>query len=242
MKKIGLLFGLLLMAGLTFAQVKELKETTVEPPKFVAQQISDSANDPTTSPICNYLKENLDNVNYLDEGVVTILFSINADGTLSDFNITNSVSNANDHAVLNCLKNTSGLWQAGKVNGKPVQMQKEIFVHFVNDPNQSLEAMAQENITNAVKKIESARTIKSSVNFTTAKATRKSERRLQSALFYLNEANKYQPEEPSIVFWQACTYEELGNEIKKVEKLNKFMEMTDLQYQAQVESISISLN
>ncbi len=243
MKKIGLLFGLLFMVSLTFAQVTQLKETTVESPKFIGQQIDyDYEGDLTASPICHYLKNNLKNENYLDEGIVTVLFTINADGTLSDFNITNSVSSNNDNAVLNCIKSTSGLWQAGKVDGKPVEMQKEIYVHFVNPSTKSLETLAQDNILSAIKKIESAKTTRRSVNLSAKKANRKADNKLYSALFYLNEANKYQPEEPSVVFWQACAYEELGDEINKTEKLNQFLELTDLQYQAQIESVNILLN
>ena len=203
------------MAGVTFAQVTELNETTVESPKFIGQQIFDSDNDCTTSPICHYLKNNLKNNDYMEEGVVTVLFTINPDGTLSDFTVTNSVSSHNDNAVVSSLKSTSGLWQAGKVNGEPVQMQKEIYVHFVNPSSRSLEDLAQENIMAAIKKYESAKNVKNSMHLSSDKAEKKSERKLNSALFYLEEANKYQPEEPSILFWQACTYEELGEELKK---------------------------
>jgi len=231
------------MAELTFAQVTRLKETKVEPPKFIGQQVDVvSEKELTTSPICHYLKNNLKNYDYMEEGVVVILFTINPNGTLSDFNITNSVSKLNDEAVLMCLKRTSGLWQAGKVNGQAVEMQKEIFVHFVNPGTTSLENLAQESILTAIKNIEKAKFIKGSVNYSANRANKKSNHKLNTALFYLNEANKFQPEEPSVLFWQACAYEELGNEIKKTEKLNKFMEMTNIQYQAQFESVDVFLN
>ncbi len=243
MKKFGFLFGMLLMAGVTFAQITQLKETTVESPKFIGQQIGfDSESDQGSSPICYYLKNNLKEQDYLDEGIVTVLFTINPDGTLSDFSITNSVSTTNDNAVLNCIKSTSGLWKAGKVNGESVEMQKEIYVHFVNPLTKSFETLAQDNILYAIKKIEKAKNIKSSVLYSANKADKKADKKLHSALFYLNEANKYKPEEPSVLFWQACAYEELGDEINKTEKLNQFLELTDLQYQAQIESVNILLN
>ncbi len=242
MKKFGFLTGLLLMASLTFAQVHKLNETTVEPPKFVGQQIVDSKSNSTSSPICNYLKTNLQNHSYIKEGVVSVIFSINPDGTLSNFSINNSVDEANDKAVIDCLKHTSGLWQAGLVNGQPVEMEKEIYVHFVNSESNSLEEMAQENIMAAVSKYESAKNVKKSVKISSVKAQKRATKKFQSALSYLNEANKYQPEEPAVVFWQACTYEELGNELKKTEKLNEFLDMIDLQYQAQIESVNILVN
>ncbi|MCW3789075.1 energy transducer TonB [Plebeiibacterium sediminum] len=242
MEKLGLLTGLLLVAGLTFAQVTKLEETTVEPPKFVGQQIMDSDEEMTSSPICYYLKNNLQSQNYSEEGVVTVLFTINPDGTLSNFTVKNSVDATNDNAVLNCLKSTSGLWQAGRVNGTPVEMEKEIYVHFVNPSTTSLEELAQENIMAAINKVETAKNVKNSIRLSAEKANKKATRKLHSALYYLDEATKYQPEEASIIFWQACAYDELGNEIRRAEKLNQFMEMVDLQYQAQVESVSIFLN
>ncbi len=242
MKKFGLLTGLLLVVGLTFAQVTELKETTVEPPKFIGQQIIDTNEEMKSSPICYYLKNNLQTQDYTEEGVVNVLFTINPDGTLSNFTIKNSVDATNDNAVLNCLKSTSGLWQAGQVNGTPVEMEKEIYVHFVNPGTTSLEELAQENIMAAITKFENAKNIKNSVKLSSDKANRKASRKLHSALYYLDEATKYQPEEASIIFWQACTYDELGDEINKTEKLSRFMDMVDLQYQAQVESVSIFLN
>ena len=80
MKKFGLLTGLLLVVGLTFAQVTELKETTVEPPKFIGQQIIDTNEEMKSSPICYYLKNNLQTQDYTEEGVVSVLFTINPDG------------------------------------------------------------------------------------------------------------------------------------------------------------------
>ena len=241
MKKIALLTGLLLSAVITFAQVKELSETTVESPKYIGQQDANAINSSESSPICSYLKSSLINNNF-EEGVVIILFTINADGTLSDFNVKNSVSKGSDQKVINCLKSTSGLWNPGRVNGTPVEMQKEIHVRFVDPSGNSLEELAQNNIESAVKQFESAKAIKNNVSLTSVKADKKSTRKLQSALAYLKEASKYQPNEPSVVFWEACTYEELGNEMRKAEKLNRFMEMVDPKYQAGLESVDIHLN
>ena len=103
-----------------------------------------------------------------------------------------------------------------------LKWKKEIYVHFVNPGTTSLEELAQENIMAAINKFENAMNIKSSVKLSSDKASRKSTRKLHSALYYLDEATKYQPEEASILFWQACTYDELGDEINKTEKLSRF--------------------
>lgn len=214
MKKVGLLSALVLVVTLSFAQVRELKETTVESPKFIGAQITVESEGQQVSPICSYLKNNLQEVRSFGEGVVVVLFTINSDGTVSNFDVVNSVSQQTDNAVISCLKSTSGLWMPGKVNGNMVEMEKEIYVHFVDPSTASLEVLAQQNIAFAVKKIEQAVQLKESVTLSAAKAEKKSLRKLNTALKSLRKANRYQPEEPSVVFWEACSYEHIGNEMR----------------------------
>jgi len=242
MKKIGLLTGMLLMAVMTFAQVRELSETKVESPKFVGSDATKDLNSNGKSAICNYLQNNLQQNNNFAEGVVEVLFTINSDGSVSNIIVENSVAMENDAAVTNCIKKTSGLWSPGMVNGNPVAMEKKVFVNFINPNSKSLEELAQESLELGLKKYQSAVTVKENLNLSEATANKRAERRIKTAISLMNEAHKYQPGEPSIVFWQACAYEKAGNEIKRAEKFNEFMEMVELNFQAQNNMAEIVLN
>jgi hypothetical protein len=239
MKRTGLLTAMLLLTAVTFTQVK-VKETTVTSPKFIGA-VEEINTKEGTSPICNYLMESLTNSELYSQGVLVVQFSINADGTLSEFDIVNSISDYVDKSVVSCLKRTSGKWKAGTVNGMPKQMRKEIQIRFVDPTRVSLEELAQSNLELGLRKYNSAKFIKENNELTAYQAEKKANRKLKSAIKYMEEANRYQPDEPSFIFWQAVAYELAGNEFKRGEKLNRFMEMIDLEYHAQIESVDILL-
>jgi hypothetical protein len=240
MNRIGLLTGTLLTVTLTFGQVNVL-ETIVEPPKFTGHQVLDYEIEEGVSPICNYLVNNLNPYTSFNEGVVVLLFTVKADGTVTEFNITNSVSKTNDNAIIACIKNTSKMWQPGLVNGNPVDMEKEVHVKFIDPDKPSLEEQARKNIVVAVKKYHVAKHIKKSTFITYERIQRKSDRKLKNSLRLLEIANRLQPNEPSIVFWQACTYGEQGNDLMRSEMLKRFNEMLDPYYQASLENVHIVL-
>ncbi len=241
MKKIGLLTGMLLLAVLTFAQSKQLSEYIVEPPKFIGTNDQQTEFTKENTPICSYLKTQLEEGRSFDEGVVVVLFTINADGTLSNFSIENSVSTTTDQAVVNCIRNTSGLWQPGSVNQEPVEMEKTIVVNFVSTDSPTPEQMAQEYLESGINKMNAAVNVMANVNLTQAVAERRANRKLNTALGFMEKADKYKPTEPSITFWQACVYEKIGNEMKRNEKLHEFMEMVNSNNLAQKESIDFVL-
>lgn len=59
-----------------------------------------------------------------------IEFEVTSGGKLTGFKVINSVSPEIDEHVIALLKNTSGMWVPGKINGFPVSMKKEISVAF----------------------------------------------------------------------------------------------------------------
>lgn len=64
------------------------------------------------------------------QGTEVIELEVTSDGKLTGFQVINSVSPEIDEHVISLLKNTSGMWLPGRVNGVPVSMKKEISVAF----------------------------------------------------------------------------------------------------------------
>lgn len=239
MKRIGLFTGIFLLTTVTFAQTKELSETLVESPRFNYNTSVQDKN--SKSPICSYIKESLNNSSFYSEGVCILLFTINEDGTVSDFKIENSVSNATDKAVIDCIKSTSGMWNPGLVNGNPVEMQRKIFVNFLDPNHESLEKIAQTNTHIAIKKFQSANELLSNQFSNKEKTNNKALKKINSALKHLTLANKMKPSEPTIIFWQACAYEKLGNDLMKDQKMNEFLGLINPSYQATIVQVDIEL-
>ncbi|TLX76940.1 hypothetical protein E9993_04450 [Labilibacter sediminis] len=240
MKKLGFISGLIFLTLACFAQYEvELTETVVQPPNFNYEGTLDS--DEFKSPICQYLHENLSNQNFYDNGVVIVLFTVKSDGTLTDFQLENSVSNSTDNAVIRSIESTSGMWNPGIVNGSAVDMQKALMVKFIDPENGTLEDLAQNNLEIAIRKYHKCIAIQNSLFLTAEKADRKIQRKLASALRVLDNANQYQPNEPAIVFWQARVYEQAGQEMMKNQKLDEFKNLVNFNYSALNETIEIVL-
>lgn len=240
MKKMVLLFSLLVIAAMAFAQGRELSETVVEPPKFVGN--NEVVNiDNGKSLICNYLQNSLGEESVMQEGVVVVLFTVTHNGEVDGFSIVNSVSGNADRAVIESLKETSGMWKPGLVNGVARDMEKEIFVGFNFEDGLSLRDQAKSNIILAVKKYQSAVHVGQKLHLSNETAERRTQRKLRAAMVLLEDANKYQPFEPSVAFWQGHVHNLAGNELKSVEKFNEFNELIDPYYMARIESVDIVL-
>ncbi len=240
MKRTGLMTALLLLVVVVFAQVN-VKETTVVPPKFIGTEElnMDAANG--YSPICNFIMEDLAEIEGFNQGVVVVKFIIQADGTLTDFDIVNSVSTMADQSVVSCLKKTSGMWQPGMVNEVPRPMEKEMQVKFIDPNSIPLELIAQQKLEYGLKLYYSAQEVLGNFSLTNEKAERKADKKIKKAIRFISEANGYLPNEPSFIFWQACAYEFAGDELNKGERLNRFGELVNLNYQAQIELVDIVL-
>ncbi len=238
MKNYGLLLTVLLISVFTFSQNRQLTETVVTSPYFLGAQNENY--DENSSKMNQYINMHINNEN-LEAGVVVALFTINDDGSVSNISILNSVSTKTDKEVIACLEKSSGLWKPGHVDGKTVSMEKEVHVNFTDPDMPSLQELANTNLERGIMKLQLAEYNSIKYNLTQEQAKRKSARQFKKAIKYLETANKYQPQEPSIIFWQAQVYEKAGYEMQSLEKRNRFNEMTSLSYVANTETINIEL-
>lgn len=226
MKRAYFLIGSLMAAISLSGQGVELDEMVVESPRLEIASKDGSIHQYASNKAAVYAHiqsklSNPENINKIDnDGVVVVRFTVEADGTLNNYEVLNSISNQMDNCVITCLQETSGQWKAGKVNGTAMPMESKVYVRFVNpDQNNQLE-MSRNSVATAVKKFNKGE------RFADKQVTKKANRNYQSCINELNTANKYTPEEYSVLFWQACAYEKLGdtaNKDLKMEQLNKLL-------------------
>ncbi|WP_163707980.1 energy transducer TonB [Mangrovibacterium lignilyticum] len=130
MKKFILLsFTLLITMGL-WAQVHtNIDEVKVKPPKFAGVQVTTIQDEQS---IADYIAANMqypeEDLKHNIEGTEVIVFTVGEDGTLSNFEVVNSVSKQMDNEIIRVLKTTTGMWYAGTNNDNTVEMDKEIAI------------------------------------------------------------------------------------------------------------------
>jgi hypothetical protein len=134
--KLFLLFAGLLLTTAAFSQEK-IEEVRVSPPEFVGNKSAAFlVNEPNVQlqSLNDYVAERIDypNADALDfkEGIEVVQFTVQPDGTLSNFVVINSVSSAMDDEVIRVLKTTDHLWKPGYNNKEAVAMDKELSVTF----------------------------------------------------------------------------------------------------------------
>ena len=152
MKKFSLILSFLFLSLITFAQYQQLKETLVTPPHFNGAENENYDNN--SSKFSQFVNNSIQN-DFLHSGVVVVLFTVNKDGTVSNIDLVNSVSNATNNAVINCIEKSSGLWEPGTTNGNPVTMEKEIHVRFTDPSGPTLEELANANLEKGLKNYQS---------------------------------------------------------------------------------------
>ncbi|MCX6234594.1 MAG: TonB family protein [Bacteroidetes bacterium] len=64
------------------------------------------------------------------EGTVTVLFIVEKDGSVTNIEVTGSLGYGCDEEAIRLIKMTSGSWEPGIDNGKPVRVQKTVLVEF----------------------------------------------------------------------------------------------------------------
>jgi hypothetical protein len=220
MKKVSLFLGSIMLAMTVFGQKTEVKETVVESPRFESSTATSTQTITNQkAPIYAYLQSKLSDEKNLEkvvtDGVVVISFVVEPSGELSNCHVQHSVTNELDECVMACLKETSGQWLPGKVNGNPVAMESKVYVRFVIPGNPEHEQLSRSLTNKAVMKYGKGQ------NFDNAMAINKAQRQYKKSMNYLNAASKYTPDEYAIVFWQACAFEKLGNVSAKDLKLKE---------------------
>ena len=235
MKRLGLT---LLAAFLSLSLIaqeeilqKRLEETRVEPPNFSGYLVEKPQITIKKSPICCFLQDNMEYpqkaIDYRQEGIVVIEFTVEPDATLSNFKVVNHVSHDLDNAVISCLKLTNGMWIPGKVNGIASPMEKEVSVMFDLEDTPTLVEQAKRYYLRAVKVFNKGFDYENETIANVRAKERKEKRFFNRSLRNLEYAQQYAPNEPSFLFWQARNYEELNNNEMLNKTLNRFIETTN---------------
>jgi len=219
----------------------EMADLKVEPPKFNVNGLSEVTVSSRNLPVNRFIEQELYLPEaltlYQDEGIVAIQFTINADGRVSNFEVKNHVSELTDNAVIECLEKTDGMWIPGKVDGEYASMEKLVFVKFDVIGNPSHLEIAQNYFTNGVRHFTTAMILGDNLFLKDSRKTKKTERQLNRAFSNLDLALKYAPDDISVLFWQAKVFEQQGKTEQMNEKLDKYLELVQVNhYEQQLDS------
>jgi TonB family protein len=145
MKKTTIIFIGVFVSFFSYGQTeKVLGDIDVTPPKFTGFPISTQ---PRTESIESYLVQKIHSevksIDENDEGTVVVQFVVDASGSLSDYQIVNSVSPFIDNEVISALKATNGMWLPGKNNDGLVPMEKEVSISFRLESNRNFVKRAE---------------------------------------------------------------------------------------------------
>jgi hypothetical protein len=226
MKRAYFLIGSLMAAFTVFGQGVELNEMVVESPRLQIASKDGTIQKFSSNKAAIYAHiqsklSNPENLNKIDkDGVVVIRFMVEADGTLSQYQVQNSLSEQMDNCVVNCLQETSGQWKPGRVNGEAVPMESKVYVRFVDPDNPSQLEMAKNSVAIAITKFNKGE------RFENLQVAKKANRQFLRCIDELNVASQYTPDEYTVLFWQACAYEKLGDTANKelrMQQLNKLL-------------------
>lgn len=215
MKKMLLVFGMcFFVLGLIAQEHKNLLEDQlVEPPKFSDEITDKKAPKIEKAPLCCFIENELICPDvYLDfppEGIVGIEFTINPNGKVSNFKVVNPVDYHLEQAVINCLKQTNGMWTPGKVNGQYSAMEKRVYVKFDIEGNRSFDEISRGYYYLAVKKFYKGKNTLENKLLSTNKKEKRSDRMFKSSLAYLEKATVFNPNDATLEFWKSRNYEML---------------------------------
>lgn len=206
MKTNVILIMCLVFALGTFAQTEtdfDIAEISVSPPKFTGEKYVQPIDVDPSKSITAYIAANIvypeRSIDQLREGTEVVQFIVNADGTVDNFTVVNSVSEEIDNAVIMALKETSGLWKPGTNNGVPTAMAKEVSLLFkIDEDNPSV------IVNNFLKKARHY--------FTAASESLFFEKNTKKALRKYNRAFNYLPNDENILLMRGLCKYELGDE------------------------------
>lgn len=211
-----------------------LGDQQVVAPKFIGEKVETEPLKPATnqSAICCYLQEHLPsdiriNANSA-EGTVAIEFTVNKDGSLSDFIVANHVSYELDESVIDCIKQTEGMWKAGETNGIPTAMEKRVYVKFDAPGNPSFESITKGLYFSAIRKHNKADYVQNNKLIDTEKQIKKTQRLYRQSLANLERATVYMPNDPTLAYWKAVSYENLGRHKEMIDMLERRQELLSM--------------
>lgn len=210
MKKYAILLVGLVLSGIVFGQSESkmlgVKEVKVTPPKFAGVITADELEEKSSSLIKSFLRENVVHPDYdsewLNEGTEVIHFTVTPQGTLTNFEIINSVSPAIDKEMIRVLKTTDGMWNPGYNNGIPTAMEHEVTAIFGDNTDGKIANRFISKATNYFKQGSKNLMIKDNP----AKALRS-----------YSQGLRYLPNDESLLLMRGMCYYELG-ETEKAKK------------------------
>ncbi|MCW3806501.1 energy transducer TonB [Plebeiibacterium marinum] len=245
MKRVGIFVLLIMLSVICVAQIRKIEEVVVKAPKYNGVVTFEKGSENFVSPISRFLQKDLSikskEYDYLKEGTVIIDFTVNTDGTVDNFIVKNSISHTNDNFVISALKSTSGDWIPGQRDGFPVEMEKRVVVAFTSEETPSLNHQARYYTVRGIKKFMAAERCQKNLFIHQENKEKRTERKLCAALKRLESANSLRPNEPCVKFWEAKTYEKLGDDIMRYQKLNEYQDALDARYYAMTDLVTITL-
>ncbi len=230
MKKYLVLLICLTVSFIAFGQSEMQNSVNIEGVEVVAPQFTGIENvvmltsADKSKLIKNYLVENAkypkSALDCMSEGIEVIKFVVNPDGSLSNFDVINSICREIDSELIRVLKTTNGMWQPGENNGNPVAMEKEVSLIFVagnfKDLTKYFTAKATNSFVQGCKKMYLKNNSK-------------------KALRYYNQGMRYLPYDKNLLYVRGICKYELGDKEGAIKDWNRIVELggmdfTDIAY------------
>lgn len=192
----------------TFISPKNPDEVTVTPPSFTMTKYSTKVDNILNEYLMNKMTYPYCSKKSRYQGTEVVLFTVTAEGNVTDFKVINSVCHAIDDAIVNAIKSTNGMWKPGRNNNVPVSMTKEVSVAFYIDdlPNKSQPEMFTKWATTAFNKGSVALFEKSDP---------------KKALRFYDEGVNYMPYDKNLLLLRGMCRYELGNQEGALEDWNR---------------------
>lgn len=231
MRKYVILLVCMVISGMVFGQnetkMLDVKEVKVTPPKFAGITTADVLKENNSSLINNFLMENVvhpDNQSaWLIEGTEIIHFTVTPQGTLTNFEIINSVSSAIDKEMIRVLKTTNGMWNPGYNNGVLTAMEYEVTIMFGD---------------NTDGKITNRFISKASNHFKQGGNNLMKKDNPEKALRSYNQGIRYLPNDESLLLMRGICYYELGETEKAKKDWNRLASLGGVELNEIVYDIS----
>jgi len=120
MKTTATILASMMMSAMTFGQSNPQFQTADgQQSACIYKYVREHINCPARNPEC-----------FLP-GTEVIAFTVTSTGELKDFKVVSSVSHLLDEEMILVLKETSGSWQPGQINGEPVKTEYEVAMAFI---------------------------------------------------------------------------------------------------------------
>lgn len=197
---VALIFSPILVQG------QSLSERLITPPKFPAKEIM--VHGQVAVSINDYLNKHVQYPNGSAHkhllGTEVVQFRVSETGTLSSFQVINSISPNIDEEVIRVLETTSGNWIPGTIDGIPAPQVREVTLVFKPNKDYDLVAHAREYHDQGNRMM----------------FLKKDPKR---ALKFYNQAIMLLPSEESILAARCCCKCELGDEQGARQDLDRLM-------------------